>query len=176
MHGHVAKRQTMSMLIWQLERGSSGYRFGNHNNQWVLRLWKVKCSRSHGRSSVSGHSCGSGDGPGHTKPCLCLKTLVTWGQLLSFGMDVGSKAFLTRANSSLLFQHELLSLCLEVKVTDSEARIPVSGLKCISCVNLDRLQSLSVPITTYRHSNNNTSRCLPRKVAVRMKCVHTHNR
>lgn len=136
----------------------------------------MKCSRSHSCSSVSGHSCGSGDGPGHTKPCLCLKTLVTWGQLLSLGMDVGSKAFLTRADSSSLSRHKLLSLCLEVKITDSEARIPVPGLKCISCVTWDKLQSLSVPITTYRHSNNNIPQSLPRKVAVRMKCVHTRNR
>lgn len=53
---------------------------------------------------------------GHMNPCLCLRTLAVWGQLLSLGMNIGSKGFLTRANSFLLFPDWLLvTLYLGVK-------------------------------------------------------------
>lgn len=74
-----------------------------------------------------GHSCGSGDVPGHTSPCLCLKTLTFWGQLLSLGMDIGCKGFLAKAHSLYVSKTgELMSLCLGVKSADSEVRLPAT--------------------------------------------------
>lgn len=37
MHWHMAKSQTISMLIWQLERESPGYQFGVQNKPIGLK-------------------------------------------------------------------------------------------------------------------------------------------
>lgn len=164
MEWHMAKIQIISMLIWCLGRESPGFWFGNHNNQWIVRLW---CGLD-GGDAAKGTDVNQWVAPalvleiGLAKWMSFFKDTHCGGQLYSLGMDVKVHRFPYQSQSFSLSQDWWTCASVfgseEYRLWSQSAWIPIPDLKCTSWSTSGKWQDLSVPLFLHIHSDHNTLR------------------